>query len=276
MKGKVCIVTGAASGIGQQMAIELAKKGATVVVGARNAERVDAAVREVRAASGAGDTVQGIVCDLASLASIRSAADELRARFPKIHLLVNNAAVFNGTRRVSADGFELGFAVNNLGPFTLTNLLLGALEAGAPSRVVMMTMPTSHPVDFDDLQSEKKYSALKTLQMTKGCEQYITKELVKRLAGKGVSVVCVSPGLTQSKLPSEAPLPLRLVFKLFGKTPEKGARIPLSACLDEKWESGQFVDDKGRPAKYPAFIDDASAARLWDVNEKLAARALRA
>ncbi len=272
--GKVCVVTGAASGIGQQMAIGLARQGAKVVVGARNAERLEGAMTEVRQAAGAGAKVEGFVCDLASLASLGAAARELAGRYPKIHLLVNNAAVFNGTRRVSSDGFELGFAVNNLAPFVLSKLLLPSLRAAAPSRIVMMTMPTKTPVDFDDLQAEKKYAPLKTLEMTKGCEQYIAKSLAPKLEGSGVSIVCVNPGLTKSKLPTEAPLPLRLVFKLFGKTPEAGARVPLSACLDDKWKNGAFVDDKGRAADYPAFIDDSSCARLWAVNEELAAPAL--
>lgn len=270
LEGKTCVVTGAASGIGQQMAAALARRGATVVASARDEARAREAVEAIEALAGPAAKVEPLACDLASLESVRKAAAECRARHQKIHLLVNNAAVFNGTRRTSKDGLELGFAVNNLAPFLLTNLLLGSLRAAAPSRVVMMTMPTKVPVNFDDLQAEKRYRPLEALQMTKGCEQYVTKELSKRLAGTGVSVVAVSPGLTQSKLPSEAPLPLRLVFKLFGKTPEKGARVPLSACLDDVWQTGQFVDDKGRLATYPPFIDDASSKRLWDVNTKLA------
>lgn len=270
LKGKTCVITGAASGIGQQMAIELARAGATVVASARDDARARAAVEAIQAAAGPGANVEALACDLSSLASVRAAAAECCARFPRIHLLVNNAAVFNGTRRTSADGLELGFAVNNLSPFLLTNLLLDALRAAAPSRVVMMTMPTKIPVDFEDLQAEKAYSPLKTLQMTKGCEQYITRALAYKLAGSGVSIVAVSPGLTKSKLPTEAPLPLRLIFKLFGKTPAQGARVPLSACLEDRWQSGQLIDDKGRPAAYPPFIDDANSKRLWEVNAKLA------
>jgi NAD(P)-dependent dehydrogenase (short-subunit alcohol dehydrogenase family) len=269
LTGKVCLVTGAASGIGQQMAIELAKQGATVVVSARDVERARGAAEAVLAAVGPGAKVDSLACDLASVASIRAAAAQFSARYGELHLLVNNAAVYSGKRRLSADGYELGFAVNNLAPFLLTNLLLGELRAAAPSRVVMMTMPTKTPIDFEDPQSEKSYKPLKALQMTKGCEQYTTVELARRLEGTGVSVVAVSPGLTQSKLPSEAPLPLRIVFKLFGKAPVDGARVPLSACLDAKWESGVFVSDKGGVESYPAFIDHASTQRLWDLNARL-------
>lgn len=267
---KVCVVTGAASGIGQMMAAELARQGATVVVSARDEARAKGAVEDVRRLAGPSAKVEPLACDLASMASIRKAAAECLARFPKIHLLVNNAAVFNAVRRTSADNLELGFAVNNLAPFMLTNLLLPALKAAAPSRVVMMTMPTKTPVDFDDPQATKSFVAMKRFEMTKGCHQYLTRELAKRLEGTNVSVVTVNPGLTKSKLPTEAALPLRLVFKLFGKTPEQGAKVPLSACLDEKWKSGSFVDDKGRPATFPAFMDDASCKRLWDLDAQIA------
>lgn len=270
LEGKVCVVTGAASGIGQWMAVGLAREGATVVAVARDEARVTGAVKEIKRLAGASCKVEGLACDLASLASVRKAAGECASRFPRLQLLVNNAAVFNASRRTSVDGFELGFAVNNLAPFLLTHLLLDALKAGAPSRIVMMTMPSKVPMDFDDPQQERSYSGLRSLQMTKACEQYAVQEMARRLSGSGVTAVCVSPGLTKSKLPREAVLPLRLVFKLFGKTPEQGARVPLSACLDEKWQSGQFIDDKGRMAKYPSFIDEASCKRLWELNEKLA------
>lgn len=270
MNGKVCVVTGAASGIGQQMCIELAKRGATVVAVARDEARAAQAVKEITAAAGPQAKVEPLACDVASLASLKAAAAAVQARHPAIHLLVNNAAVFNKERRVSKDGLELGYAVNTLAPFVLTNLLLGALKKGAPSRVVNMTMAPTDPLNFEDLQSEKGYSALKALRSTKAGHQYLTFELAKRLEGTGVTVVTVNPGLTQSKLPSEAPLPLRLVFKWFGKTPEKGAQVPLAACLEPKFSSGAFISDKGAVVPMPAFIDAASSEKLWQTNQKLA------
>lgn len=265
MNNKVCIVTGAASGIGQQIAIELAKQGAHVVAVAREG-------KAEQAARAIGNGAEGIACDLASIASIKSAAAEINKRHAKIHLLVNNAAVFNKERRTTVDGLELGYAVNTLAPFLFSTLLLDALKAGAPSRIVNMTMPTTHALVFDDLQAEKTFKALPRFQATKGGHQYLTRELARRTAGTNVSVVAVNPGLTQSKLPSEAPLPLRLVFRLFGKTPSKGALVPLSACLDDKWKSGMFVDDKGKETAYPAFIDDAAAAKLFEINTQIAGR----
>ncbi len=270
MNGKVCVVTGAASGIGQQMCIELAKQGAVVVAAARDEARAAQAAKEIAAAAGPTAKVEPLVCDVASLESMKKACAEVKAKHPQIHLLVNNAAVFNKERRTSKDGLELGYAVNSLAPYVMSNLLLDALKAGAPSRIVNMTMAPTQPLNFDDLQMEKKYSALKALQSTKSGHQYLTHELARRLKGTNVSVVTVNPGLTQSKLPTEAPLPLRLIFKLFGKTPANGAKVPLSAALDAKWQSGSFVSDKGEPSPMPPFIDDASAQKYWDTNAKIA------
>ena len=266
LNGKVCVVTGAASGIGQQMAIELAKRGATVVAVART----EARAKEAAAAIGNG--AEALACDVASIKSLDAATKTLLARHTKIDLLVNNAAVFNKERRTTVDGLELGYAVNTLAPYMFATRLLDALKAAGNARVVNMTMPTKEPLRFDDLQAEKKFVALARFTATKGGHQYLTKALAKKLAGSGVSVVTVTPGLTQSKLPSEAPLPLRLVFRLFGKTPAKGAQVPLSACLDAKWKSGTFIDDKGRETAYPDFIDDAASARLFDENEAIVKR----
>ena len=269
VQGKVCVVTGAASGMGLVMCQELARRGAVVVAVARDEARAAAAEAAVRRAVD-GARVEGLACDVSSIASIKRAAAELVRRHPKIHVLVNNAAVFGKERRTTVDGLELGYAVNTLAPYLLSTLLLDALKAGAPSRIVSMTMGTKTAMAFDDLQSARKFAALKTFQMTKGGMQYLTKQLAKKLEGSGVDVMCVNPGLTQSKLPSEAPLPLRIVFKLFGKTPAKGAARPLSLCLDDKWKNGAYVDDKGRATEFPPFMDDGACERLWNENAKLA------
>ncbi len=270
MNGDVCVVTGSASGIGQQLCIELAKRGATVVAAARDEARAAEAVKAIVAAAGPGAKVEPLGCDVSSLESMKRACAQVRERHPKVKLLVNNAAVFNKERRTSKDGLELGYAVNALAPFVMSNLLLESLKAGAPSRIVNMTMAPTQALDFDDLQFERKYSALKALQSTKSGHQYLTVQLARRLEGTGVTVVTVNPGLTQSKLPSEAPLPLRWVFRLFGKTPADGAKVPLSACLDQKWSSGTFISDKGAVLPMPGFVDEASSQRYWEANSRIA------
>jgi NAD(P)-dependent dehydrogenase (short-subunit alcohol dehydrogenase family) len=269
MNGKVVLVTGAAGGIGQQMCTELAKRGATVVAAARDEARAAEAVRAIVAAAGAGVKVEPLACDVASVAAMKAATTELMRRHPAIHLLVNNAGVFNKERRTSKDGLELGYAVNVLAPYVMSTLLLPALKAGAPSRVVNMTMTPTDPLDLDDLQLERNYSGMRALRTTKAGHQYLTLELAHRLRGSGVTAVTVDPGITQSKLPSEAPLPIRLIFKLFGKTPAQGAQVPLKACLDPDISSGAFISNKGKAVPMPAFVDAASSARVWAANARL-------
>jgi NAD(P)-dependent dehydrogenase (short-subunit alcohol dehydrogenase family) len=269
MNGEVCVVTGAASGIGQQLCIELAKRGATVIAAARDAERANGAVTAILAAA-PGARVEALICDVASIHSMKNAARQLLERHPKISLLVNNAAVFNKERRTTRDGLELGYAVNSLAPYLMSTLLLPALKAAGRSRIVNMTMAPTDPLNFDDLQMQKKYSALGALRSTKSGHQYLTYALAKKLEGTQVKVLTVNPGLTQSKLPGEAPLPLRLIFRVFGKTPANGAKVPLSVCLDDKYASGSFVSDKGALLPMPAFIDAASSQRYLEANARIA------
>lgn len=268
LDGKVCVVTGAASGIGQQVAIALAIEGAHIVVLARDGVRMVGGVEAVKEAAGATARVDGVDCDFASLSSIRKAAASVRSNFGKVHLLVHNMATFHKARRTSADGYELGFAINNLAPFVLSNLLAEPLAAAAPSRIVMMTMTTSTPMNFDDPQSLAHYDAAKVLEMTKGAEQYTVRSLARRLEGKGVAVVAVDPGLSRAELHTETP---PLATRFLSSEPSPGVSATLSACLDKKWKSGDFVDARGNKASFPAFVDDAACERLWALNEKLAA-----
>ena len=263
---QVFIVTGAASGMGQEIAVDLARRGARVVVVARDVARTQQAIAAVRERAEPGARVEGIACDLSSIASIKSAARELVQRHPRVHLLVNNAAVFHRERHTTRDGLEVGFAVNTLAPYLLTRLLEPSLFAAHGARVVHMTMESNVPMRFDDPQHEHGYDPLTVLRMTKAGSQYLTRVMSERYAERGVEVVCVNPGLTRSKLPSEAPLPVRLLFSMFGKDPGAGAQVPLSACLDPiRYPSGAFVNPKGRAIAYPAFIDDVAGQRVWEL-----------
>src|ERR1051326_7751558 len=136
MQGKVCLITGANSGIGKATALGLANMGATIVLVCRDQHRGEAAQAEIKAQSG-NESVDLLPADLASQASIRQLAAEVKARYPQVHVLINNAGVMPSHRTLTADGLEANFAVNHLGPFLLTNLLLDVLKASAPSRIVL-------------------------------------------------------------------------------------------------------------------------------------------
>src|ERR687884_448833 len=162
LEGRVCLVTGANRGLGRATALGLARLGATVVVLGRDADRVARSSDELRRESGNPDVFH-VVVDLGSLASVRSAAAAVARRFGAIHVLVNNAGVNLARRMVSPDGIELTFAVNHVGPFLLTNLLLPLLRAGAPSRVVTVTswFERFGRIDLDDVRgTQRRCSAL--------------------------------------------------------------------------------------------------------------------
>ncbi len=268
MDGKIALVTGAAGAIGKPLCVELARRGATVVMAGRG-PKIQGAVEDVRAASG-NPKVQALEIDLASLASIRAAAEDFQRRFPKLHVLINNAAVFTKERKTTRDGFELLFGTNHLGHFLLTNLLLDRLKASAPSRIVLMTMDSKVPIAFDDLDSAQKYSSLQALQMSKGAITCFAAELAHRLQGTGVAVNAVNPELTKSTLPREAPLPLRLLFALFGASPEKSKDYAVRVACDRMFErvSGRyFRKDVEKPIP-ELYADPSVRERLWSESAK--------
>ncbi|MEW5740099.1 MAG: SDR family NAD(P)-dependent oxidoreductase [Myxococcota bacterium] len=269
MTGRVVLMTGAAGAIGKPMCVELARRGATVVMAGRGVKLQQAAL-EVRAETGSRE-VHTLELDLSSLASVRAAADDFKRRFPKLHVLINNAAAFTRERQTTKDGFELIFGTCHLGHFLLTNLLLDRLKASSPARVVLMTMDSTVPIAFDDLQAEKEYRALERLQMSKGAVTCFGVELSKRLEGSGVVVHCVNPELTKSTLPREAPLPLRLVFALFGANPEKSKDYAVRVACDDEYgkATGRYVrKDKEKPIP-DVYLDAATRARLWAESAKL-------
>ena len=265
-----CLVTGAMGAIGKPLCTELARRGATVVMMCRDDQRGRAAVDEVRRLSGS-HAVELLTCDLGSIDSVRRAATEYKARFQRLDVLINNAAVFTGTRKVTADGFEQMLGINYLSHYLLTNLLLDVLIASAPSRIVCMTMPTKAPIDLDDLMSERSFKPMKAFESSKSACTHLAVELGKRLEGTGVTANAVHPGMVNSSLPREAALPLRLVFKLFGTSPEQGKEAPLYVATSPELEgitSTYFV--KNKPASLPAGVDDdALRASLWQRSARL-------
>ena len=264
MDGKIALVTGAAGAIGKPMCEELARRGATVVMAGRGEKMANAAA-EVKRATGSS-RIETLELDLGSLSSIRNAVGELKRRFGKLHVLINNAAVFNKERRTTSDGFEQVFGTNHLGHFLLTNLLVDTLKASAPARVVMMTMGTNVAIKFDDLMSEQKFSALDALQMSKGAITCFAVELADRLRGTGVSVNAVNPELTKSTLPREAPLPLRLVFAVFGASPETSQAYATRVACDAEFAdiTGRFYRKRVEKPVPAIYTDKVVRERLWN------------
>ncbi|MBI5478462.1 MAG: SDR family NAD(P)-dependent oxidoreductase [Deltaproteobacteria bacterium] len=270
LNGKIALVTGAAGALGRPISMELARQGARVVLGVRERSQGEALAKDISATTG-NAAVDVLVLDLASCASIRAAVKEYLGKHDRLHVLVNNAAAFSGTRRTTKDGFELMLGVNHLGPFLLTNLLLDTLKASAPARIVNMTMENSKPMDFEDLQSEQKFVSMDAFSRSKGAGHYVTVELAKRLEGTGVTVHAVNPTMTATTLIAQAPLPIRVAFKLLSGKPEKNAQTAIAAAAAPEYQAstGKWLEKGEEKPWRPEVLDAATRVKVWEVSAKL-------
>jgi NAD(P)-dependent dehydrogenase (short-subunit alcohol dehydrogenase family) len=283
MTGKTVIITGANSGIGLETAVGLAQAGAKTVITARDRARGEAAVTDIRARSG-NDEVELVLFDLGSIASVREGAAAILARTDRIDVLVNNAGVVLSDRRVTEDGFEATFAVNHLGPFLLTELLLDRIKKSAPARIVNVAS-TAHQgarkgLDFDDLQSTRAYGGMQVYSKSKLANIYFTTELARRLEGSGVTVNALHPGTVATGYGRDGDSSGLLAFGLkvikpFILTAAQGARtsIYLASSPEVEGVTGRyFVKNKARSPSRVAQ-DDEAARRLWKISEELVATA---
>jgi NAD(P)-dependent dehydrogenase (short-subunit alcohol dehydrogenase family) len=281
MTGKTVVVTGGNSGIGRSTAVALAGAGARVLITARDHGRADAAVDEIKRRSGSA-SVEHVVFDLSSLASVRSGAAEILARVDRIDVLVNNAGVVLSERRETVDGLETTFVVNHLGHFLLTDLVLDRIKTSAPSRIVNVAS-TAHRsarrgLDFDDLQAERGYRGMQVYARSKLANIYFTTELARRLAGTGVTVNCVHPGTVATGYGRDGDARGVLAFGLkvikpFILTPDKGARTSVYVASSPELAdvSGEYFV-RCRPGRATRVAKDQEAAvRLWEASEKLVA-----
>ncbi|MBI4787341.1 MAG: SDR family oxidoreductase [Chloroflexi bacterium] len=273
MKGKVCIVTGANGGIGKATAAALAQRGATVILACRDQARGEAAKNEIISATGNSD-IQVMRVDLANQESIREMVTRFYAIRNRLDVLVNTAAVFKAQRTTTPDGLETMFAVNHLGVFRLTNLLLDTLTASAPSRVLVATAPSTVQLDFDDLQGAQKFRPLWAFGASKMCNLLFTYELARRLEGTGVTVNAVHPGLVKSNLMREAPPMMRWVTQLVSSRPEKpaAALARLASSPEVAGVTGKFFKDGQEIESSPYSHDRNAQRRLWDTSVALTDR----
>ncbi len=277
MQGKICMVTGANSGIGKATALELAQMGATVVMVCRDRARGEEARREITTKS-RKNAVDLLQADLSSQQSIRQLVENFQHHYTHLHVLINNAgAAFPGRRRETVDGLEITFAVNYLAPFLLTNLLLDVLKASAPARIVNVSSAAhkSGYIQLDDLQAEKLYRPMRTYPQAKLAVVLFTYELARRLQGTEVTANCLHPGFVATNFAqSDGGPAVRLLVKLlgsFGASPEKGAKtsIYLASSPEVEGVTGQYFV-KSIPRRSAAISYDESLQRqLWEQSAKL-------
>lgn len=275
MIGKLVLITGATSGIGEAAATELAAWGASIVAVVRNRRRGEETLAQIRATTG-NEQLELLVGDLAAQADVRRVAREFKERHDRLDVLINNAGGVFGSRRVTSDGLELTFALDHLAYFLLTNELLDVLKASTPSRIVSTSSDasTQGSIELDDLQLERGYKPFRAYSNAKLANILFTFELARRLAGSGVTANCVHPGFVRSGFGSGLGGPMRLGTKaaqLFARRPEKGAEtiVYLASSPAVASVTGKYFFDKQPKTPPAAAVDVALARRLWAMSEQL-------
>src|SRR5256714_6127245 len=276
MQGKICMVTGANSGIGKATALALAQMGATVVMVCRDRARGEEARSEIITKS-RNNAVDLLQADLSSQQSIRQLVEHFQHHYTHLHVLINNAGAAFPRRRETVDGLEMTFAVNYLAPFLLTHLLLDVLKASAPARIVNVSSDAqaSGYIQLDDLQAEKLYRPMRTYPQSKLAVVLFTYELARRLQGTGVTANCLHPGFAATNFAqSDGGPAIRLLVKVlgsFGTSPQGGAKtsIYLASSPEVEGVTGQYFV-KSIPKRSAAISYDESRQRhLWEQSAKL-------
>ncbi|WP_338870862.1 SDR family oxidoreductase [Myxococcus stipitatus] len=276
LDGKVCLITGATGGIGLETAKALGRMGATLVLVGRDSARTQAAVDAVKQAV-AGVQVDTLRADLSSMQSVRTLAEDFRARYSRLDVLLNNAGLIIDRRKTTVDGFEATLATNHLAPFLLTNLLLDTLKASGPARVINVSSD-AHRVarrfNFDDLQSERGYDGFLVYANSKLANILFTRALAKRLQGTAVTTNAVHPGVVRTGFGHNTEGFFRWIVKLgapFMLSAEGGAKtsIYLASSPEVKDVSGQYFIRRRQRKPSAAARDDAAAERLWQESARL-------
>jgi NAD(P)-dependent dehydrogenase (short-subunit alcohol dehydrogenase family) len=277
MDGKVVVITGGTSGIGQVAVTELARQGARIVLIARDRARAAQALADIgRAAPGVAH--RAVYADLASIAQTRRVGAEIAATEPRVDVLINNAGALFNRRKLSPDGLEMTFAVNHMAYFVLTEAMAPTLRRSAPARVVN-TASGAHrgaKLDFDDLQTERAYSGFQVYGRSKLCNILFTRELARQLKDGGVTANCLHPGFVATRFGEGSGGLLQAVMpiaKLGAISPAKGAEtiVYLASSPEVAQVSGLYFYRNRPETPSPEAQDDAAAARLWAESTRLEA-----
>ena len=277
MDDKTVLITGANTGIGKETAIDLARRGARVIMACRDMKKGQDALNEVAEKTSSSDLVLKQL-DLASLASVHALAEDINKTEPKLHVLINNAGVMVPSElQKTQDGFELQMGVNHFGHFLLTNLLIDLLKSSQPSRIVVVSssahwQTTSSYFKFDNINSEKYYSKWDTYGQSKLANILFTRELAKRLEGTGVTANSFHPGAIKTELSRNMggrfeSMLMRFLF-LFFKTPTEGAQTNIYLAVSEEVEgvSGLYFADCKVKQPSRGARDDEAAKKLWEIS----------
>lgn len=272
MRGPICLITGATDGIGKVTAIELARRGFTVVLAARNAAKAEAVMNEIAASKGC-PAADYIIADLRSLTQVRQVSETFRQRYRQLDVLINNAGIFMPARVMTEDGFETTYQVNYLSQFYLTHLLLDELRKSSQGRIINLSSSVYAAGKFDmhDLQSEKRFSTFSAYSDSKLLMLLFTVEIADRLKGTGITANAVHPGVVRTQMLMRAPGVFRAIAYMalpFALSPEKGATtsIYLATSTDVEDVSGKYFTRCRETAFKTAFNTQKNRSLLWDLS----------
>ena len=286
MKDKIIFITGATSGIGFQTALALAKMGAQVIITGRSQKTAEEAVANIKSASG-NSRVDYLLADLSAWKNVRALAEQFKARYERLDILINNAGLAASKKELTEDGLESDFAMNVVSPFLLTNLLMDSLKKSSSPRVVtLMGGDVPAKLDMDNLQSEKSFDGLNTYSQTKLAMMALIYEFAQR--EKGVTINVCYPGqastnMTRSVTPEMLPRAMRWMFPIFkllvredgGKSAAKAARssVYLASSPEVEGVTGKYFDTNCKEAAWsPAVMDDDMRKTLWEQVEQITKR----
>ncbi|KAM6908029.1 retinol dehydrogenase 12, like [Lycodopsis pacificus] len=269
---RTVIITGANAGIGKETAIDLARRGAKVIMACRDMERGQAAVKEVVEISGS----ENVVCmklDLADSKSIREFAEAINTGEPKLNLLINNAGVMVCPYGKTADGFEMQIGVNHFGHFLLTHLLIDLIKRSAPARIVTVSSMAHSwgSINLEDINSEKSYDKKAAYSQSKLANVLFTRSLAKKLEGTGVTTYSLHPGVVKTDLWRHLSGPQQFLMKMaspFTKNSSQGAQTSIYCAVEPSLEkeSGGYYSDCAPASCSAAGKDDVLAQKFWDLS----------
>lgn len=283
LDGKTVLITGANTGIGKETAIDLAKRGAKVILACRNVDKAKSAQADIIRLSG-NNNISVVELDLASLDSVRQCAQKIIEEVPRLDILINNAGVMACPRWETKDGFEMQLGTNHLGHFLFTNLLLDLIKKSAPARIINLSSMAHEGGDIflDDLMLTKDYTAIKSYCQSKLANVLFSSELARRLEGTGITTYSLHPGGVDTDLQRHVGTTwpwARIPFMIMGpfirtflfKTALQGAQTSIYCAVDEKagQETGLYYSDCAVKKPSPKALDVTVAKKLWEVSAEL-------
>jgi|TARA_B110000116_G_scaffold272086_1_gene295138 retinol dehydrogenase-12 len=276
LQGKVCLITGATNGIGEEAAKQIALMGAEIIFIARNPVKANELNKTLKSLTGKEST--SIIADLSSQLEVKRAADKFLSLNKPLHILLNNAGIMNTSRKETVDGLEEVFSVNHLAYYSLTLLLMDKLIANGPGRIVNVASGAHmfiKEMNFDDLQSEKEYKTMRVYGQSKLANILFTRELSEKLEGKGITVNCLHPGFVNTGIGSNnSPTLGRILMAMarpFSRKTDKGAETSIYLCVSPEVEgiSGEYYIDCEVSKISGAARSKDNAEKLWNISSEL-------